>query len=73
MRCGQAALLALVLAPVGVRDNGCEPNQPLSPQVDTYPGDPRVNEGAQGRINATIDEQDQALGPPAARSRPLSW
>ena len=50
--------------------------RPINPRYDDevpFPGDRRVNEGAQGRINATIEEQDRALGPPVWYQPPLSW
>ena len=74
-----AAVLCL-LAPVASPDGGCpapvsKQQRWVNPRLDKeipYPGDPRVNEGAQGRINAITEEQDQARGP-ASRRPPLSW
>ncbi len=33
------------------------------------PGDPAANEGAQGRINATVDESAAGAGPPNTTGR----
>jgi hypothetical protein len=66
-----ACLLPFPLAPPEPASKE-PPPRPRAEEKIPYPGDRRVNEGAQGRINATIDEQDRGIAP-AGFHPPLGW
>jgi hypothetical protein len=72
-----ACLLPFPLAPPEPVGEGQQAPQPpvyekTVEEEIPYPGDRRVNEGAQGRINAIIDEQDRGIAP-AGFHPPLGW
>jgi hypothetical protein len=60
-----------LLVPAAAQDRSCQDGGAEQQQEVRPPGDRGANEGAQGKVNAIVEEQENAAGPETTRKPPL--